>query len=261
MRRVSPLCAAFCPACDVCAGVPQSPTLRRRAGNAKKRRLKAQRSPAAARKILPFGRSKLRCPTCDGTGSISLDIQFLPDVEIVCPDCGGSRYCREASMVARERKDGVRQTLPALMEMSVEQAKEACQDLSLVQRRLQTLCGFGLGYLTLGEATPSLSGGEAQRLKLASEMGKGQEDTVFVFDEPTIGLHPLDVQTLLSVFQRLIASGATVLVIEHDLDLIRNADFVIDMGPGGGNDGGRIVVSGTPEEVRRCKQSVTGHYI
>ena len=141
------------------------------------------------------------------------------------------------------------------------QAKEACQDLSLVQRRLQTLCGLGLGYLTLGEATPSLSGGEAQRLKLASEMGKGQEDTVFVFDEPTIGLHPLDVQTLLSVFQRLIASGATVLVIEHDLDLIRNADFVIDMGPGGGNDGGRIVVSGTPEEVRRCKQSVTGHYI
>lgn len=141
------------------------------------------------------------------------------------------------------------------------QAKEACQDLSLVQRRLQTLCGLGLGYLTLGEATPSSSGGEAQRLKLASEMGKGQEDTVFVFDEPTIGLHPLDVQTLLSVFQRLIASDATVLVIEHDLDLIRNADFVIDMGPGGGNDGGRIVVSGTPEEVRRCKQSVTGHYI
>ena len=141
------------------------------------------------------------------------------------------------------------------------QAKEACQDLSLVQRRLQTLCGLGLGYLTLGEATLSLSGGEAQRLKLASEMGKGQEDTVFVFDEPTIGLHPLDVQTLLSVFQRLIASGATVLVIEHDLDLIRNADFVIDMGPGGGNDGRRIVVSGTPEEVRRCKQSVTGHYI
>ena len=160
----------------MCAAQQEKPTLRRRAGNVGKHRLETQKSPAAAGKILPFGRSKLRCPTCDGTGSISLDIQFLPDVEIVCPDCGGSRYCREASMVARERKDGVR-------------------------------------------------------------------------------------QTLLSVFQRLIASGATVLVIEHDLDLIRNADFVIDMGPGGGNDGGRIVVSGTPEEVRRCKQSVTGHYI
>lgn len=160
--------------------------------------------------------------------------------------------------------EGSRRYLEALSTYTrrrMTQAKEACQDLSLVQRRLQTLCGLGLGYLTLGEATLSLSGGEAQRLKLASEMGKGQEDTVFVFDEPTIGLHPLDVQTLLSVFQRLIASDATVLVIEHDLDLIRNADFVIDMGPGGGNDGGRIVVSGTPEEVRRCKQSVTGHYI
>ena len=160
--------------------------------------------------------------------------------------------------------EGSRRYLEALSTYTrrrMTQAKEACQDLSLVQRRLQTLCSLGLGYLALGEATPSLSGGETQRLKLASEMGKGQEDTVFVFDEPTISLHPLDVQTLLSVFQRLIASGATVLVIEHDLDLIRNADFMIDMGPGGGNDGGRIVVSGTPEEVRRCKQSVTGRYI
>ena len=160
--------------------------------------------------------------------------------------------------------EGSRRYLEALSTYTrrrMTQAKEACQDLSLVQRRLQTLCSLGLGYLALGEATPSLSGGETQRLKLASEMGKGQEDTDFVFDEPTIGLHPLDVQTLLSVFQRLIASGATVLVIEHDLDLIRNADFMIDMGPGGGNDGGRIVVSGTPEEVRRCKQSVTGRYI
>ena len=265
MSRVLPLCAAFCPDSECVRGSGAKAHVAPTCGQRRKMRIQyadpTQRSPAAAGKILPFGRSKLRCPTCDGTGSISLDIQFLPDVEIVCPDCGGSRYCREASRVARERKDGVRQTLPALMEMSVEQAKEACQDLSLVQRRLQTLCGLGLGYLTLGEATPSSSGGEAQRLKLASEMGKGQEDTVFVFDEPTIGLHPLDVQTLLSVFQRLIASDATVLVIEHDLDLIRNADFVIDMGPGGGNDGGRIVVSGTPEEVRRCKQSVTGHYI
>ena len=208
-----------------------------------------------------YNTGKLRCPTCDGTGSISLDIQFLPDVEIVCPECGGSRYSKDASKVRRGREDGTVHTLPELMSMSVDTAMPACSDLKLVSRRLQTLSDLGLGYLTLGEATPSLSGGEAQRLKLASEMGKGQDDTIFVFDEPTIGLHPLDVQTLLAVFQRLIDSGATVIVIEHDLDLIRNADYVIDMGPGGGEEGGRIVVSGTPEEVRQCVESVTGRYL
>ena len=208
-----------------------------------------------------YNTGKLRCPTCDGTGSISLDIQFLPDVEVVCPDCGGSRYSKEASMVHRVREDGTSSTLPELMSMSVDKALPACDDLKLVSRRLQTLSDLGLGYLTLGEATPSLSGGEAQRLKLASEMGKGQSDTVFVFDEPTIGLHPLDVQTLLVVFQRLIDSGATVIVIEHDLDLIRNADYVVDMGPGGGEEGGQIVVCGTPEEVKQCAESITGKYL
>ena len=208
-----------------------------------------------------YNTGKLRCPTCDGTGSISLDIQFLPDVEVVCPDCGGSRYSKEASLVHRAREDGTSSTLPELMSMSVDKALPACDDLKLVSRRLQTLSDLGLGYLTLGEATPSLSGGEAQRLKLASEMGKGQSDTVFVFDEPTIGLHPLDVQTLLVVFQRLIDSGATVIVIEHDLDLIRNADYVVDMGPGGGEEGGQIVVCGTPEEVKQCAESVTGKYL
>ena len=208
-----------------------------------------------------YNTGKLRCPTCDGTGSISLDIQFLPDVEIICPDCGGSRYCKEASRVSRVRKDGMSHTLPELMAMSVDTALTACSDLKTVARRLQTLSDLGLGYLTLGEATPSLSGGEAQRLKLASEMGKGQSDTVFVFDEPTIGLHPLDVQTLLAVFQRLIDSDATVVVIEHDLDLIRNADYVVDMGPGGGEDGGTIVASGTPEDIKACPESVTGRYI
>ena len=203
-----------------------------------------------------YNTGKLRCPTCDGTGSISLDIQFLPDVEVVCPDCGGSRYGKDASLV--KRKD---YTLPQMMEMSVERAIPACNDLKLVSRRLQTLSELGLGYLTLGEATPSLSGGEAQRLKLASEMGKGQSDTVFVFDEPTIGLHPLDVRTLLAVFQKLIDFGATVIVIEHDLDLIRNADYVIDMGPGGGEEGGQIVVCGTPEQVKQCGRSITGKYI
>ena len=209
-----------------------------------------------------YNTGKLRCPTCDGTGSISLDIQFLPDVEIVCPDCGGSRYGKEASLIARAGKDGgPAYTLPQLMAMSVNEALGACADLKPVRSRLQTLSDLGLGYLTLGEATPSLSGGEAQRLKLASEMGKGQEDAVFVFDEPTIGLHPLDVRVLLSVFQRLIDSGATVIVIEHDLDLIHNADYVIDMGPGGGQDGGQIVVSGAPEEIAANRNSVTGKYL
>ena len=208
-----------------------------------------------------YNTGSLRCPTCDGTGSISLDIQFLPDVEIVCPDCGGSRYCRDASQVFRPRRDGAAHTLPQLMSQSVDEALASCGDLRLVSGRLRTLHDLGLGYLTLGEATPSLSGGEAQRLKLASEMGRGQGDAIFVFDEPTIGLHPLDVQTLLAVFQRLIDSGATVLVIEHDLDLIRSADYVVDMGPGGGDEGGRIVACGTPEQIRACPQSVTGRYL
>ena len=209
-----------------------------------------------------YNTGRLRCPTCDGTGTISLDIQFLPDVEVTCPDCGGSRYQKDAASLFRVRKDGTTgESLPRLMEMSVDEALSACSDLKLVASRLQTLSDLGLGYLTLGEATPSLSGGEAQRLKLASEMGRGQSDTVFVFDEPTIGLHPLDVQTLLQVFQRLIDSGATVVVIEHDLDVIRNADYLIDMGPGGGEAGGRIVAAGTPAEVAQNPESITGKYL
>ena len=209
-----------------------------------------------------YNTGKLRCPTCDGTGTISLDIQFLPDVDITCPDCGGSRYQKDAAALFRTRKDGTQgESLPRLMEMSVDEARAACADLKLVAGRLNTLSELGLGYLTLGEATPSLSGGEAQRLKLASEMGKGQADTVFVFDEPTIGLHPLDVQTLLAVFQRLIDSGATVVVIEHDLDVIRNADYILDLGPGGGASGGQIVAAGTPEQIAANPASVTGRYI
>ena len=195
------------------------------------------RSPLAREKgykagDFSYNTGRLRCPGCDGTGTISLDIQFLPDVEITCPDCGGSRYQKDAAALYRIRKDGTQaESLPRLMEMSVDEALAACADLKLVASRLQTLSSLGLGYLTLGEATPSLSGGEAQRLKLASEMGKGQADTVFVFDEPTIGLHPLDVRTLLGVFQRLIDSGATVVVIEHDLDVIRNATISWTLAP------------------------------
>ena len=208
-----------------------------------------------------YNTGNLRCPVCDGTGSISLDVQFLPDVDIPCPECRGSRYAKDAYSVHHTNKSGKSFSLPELMEKDVNTAVGFCRDMKNVYPRLQVLQSLGLGYLTLGEETPSLSGGEAQRLKLASEMGKGQADSVFVFDEPTIGLHPLDVETLLGVFQTLIDSGATVIVIEHDLDVIRNADYIIDMGPGGGEAGGRIVTCGTPEEVKACGESVTGRYI
>lgn len=208
-----------------------------------------------------YNTGKLRCPTCDGTGQISLDVQFLPDVDIPCPDCRGARYGREAYGVIRRGKDGQSLSLPDLMAMSVDEALTACGDLPLVKSRLQVLHDVGLGYLTLGEQTPGLSGGEAQRLKLASEMGRAQDDTLFVFDEPTIGLHPEDVKTLLGVFRNLMDHGATVIVIEHDLDVIRSADYLVDMGPGGGEEGGRIVAAGTPEEIRACPESVTGRYI
>ena len=208
-----------------------------------------------------YNTGALRCPTCDGTGSISLDVQFLPDVDVPCPDCGGSRYRKEAYRIRRARKQEAGCSLPQLMACSVDEAIRECKDLKTVSGRLQVLHDLGLGYLTLGEETPSLSGGEAQRLKLASEMGRGQEDSVFVFDEPTIGLHPLDVQTLLRVFQHLIDQGATVIVIEHDLNVIRSADYIVDMGPGGGNQGGRIVAAGTPEEIKNNPDSVTGRYL
>ena len=207
---------------------------------------------------------KRRCLVCDGTGVINLDVQFLPDVKITCPQCRGSRYLKDAKKIKyinKKDKSGRSWSLPELMEMNVSTALNACANLKSVRQKLQVLEDLGLGYLTLGEETPSLSGGEAQRLKLASEMGKAQSDSVFVFDEPTIGLHPLDVRTLLDVFQTLIDNGATVIVIEHDLDVIRNADYVIDMGPGGGEAGGRIVAAGTPDEIRETPESITGKFI
>ena len=229
-----------------------------------------------------YNTGKLRCPTCDGTGQISLDVQFLPDVDIPCPDCNGARYAREAYDIKRpvqpEKRSGKKGakgaaedalagepeeaiSLPDLLALTVDQAREKVHGLRTVESKLTVLHDLGLGYLTLGEATPALSGGEAQRLKLASELTRSQEDALFVFDEPTIGLHPLDVEVLLRVLQRLIDNGATVVVIEHDLDMIANADYVIDMGPGGGEDGGRVVVAGTPEEVAACPDSITGRYI
>ena len=208
-----------------------------------------------------YNTGSLRCPVCDGTGTISLDVQFLPDVDIPCPECRGSRYRKQANQVRYKNKQDEERSLPELMNMDVNEAVVFCRNLNSVRPKLETLQDLGLGYLTLGEETPSLSGGEAQRLKLASEMGREQADSVFVFDEPTIGLHPRDVETLLQVFDALIAKGATVVVIEHDLDVIRAADCIIDMGPGGGEEGGRIVVCGAQDDVRKCPESVTGKFI
>ena len=208
-----------------------------------------------------YNTGSLRCPGCDGTGVISLDVQFLPDVNIPCPDCRGSRYARAAYDVKLTNKAGKCVSLPELMELDVNSAIDFCKDMKTIRQKLNILKQLGLGYLTLGEETPSLSGGEAQRLKLASEIGKTQEDSVFVFDEPSIGLHPLDVRVLLGVFQALLDNGATVVVIEHDLDVIRNADYIIDMGPGGGDAGGEIVANGTPQEIRRNERSMTGKYL
>lgn len=231
------------------------------------RRLYASLPEAKARNLrmndFSYNTGSLRCPGCDGTGQITLDVQFLPDVEILCPDCGGSRYGKEADAIRYSPKSETDRSvsLPELMSLTVDQAIDLLRDVKKAKARLKVLSDVGLGYLTLGEATPTLSGGEAQRLKLAAEMGHPQEGTVFVFDEPTIGLHPLDVARLLSVFQRLLDSGATVIVIEHDLDMIWNADWVIDMGPGGGDDGGQIVACGTPEEIAQNEHSVTGKYL
>ena len=208
-----------------------------------------------------YNTGTLRCSGCDGTGVVSLDVQFLPDVNIPCPDCRGSRYARAAYDVKVTNRAGQCVSLPELMDMDVNSAIDFCRDMKTVSQRLSVLRQLGLGYLTLGEETPSLSGGEAQRLKLASEIGRVQTDSVFVFDEPSIGLHPLDVQVLLGVFQALLDNGATVIVIEHDLDVIRNADYVIDMGPGGGEAGGRIVASGTPQEIKMNRDSITGQFL
>ena len=212
-------------------------------------------------KDFSYNTGNLRCPACDGTGQITLDVQFLPDVDVVCPECKGSRYAKAAWQVCYEKEPGKRYSLPQMMAMDVNTALQAAGDWKVVRQRLEVLRDLGLGYLTLGEATPGLSGGEAQRLKLASEMGKGQYDSVIVFDEPPIGLHPLDVKTLLQVFQALVDQGATVIVIEHDLDVIRNADYIIDMGPEGGEAGGRIAAVGTPEQVTENENSVTGKFI
>lgn len=206
----------------------------------------------------------LRCKTCDGTGQISMDMQFLPDVDMVCPECKGSRYDKSVEALKfhpdkKTNEQGV--SLSEIMGLTVEQALKLFAGNKKIYEKLNLLNNLGLGYLTLGESTPALSGGEAQRLKLASEMDKPQNDALFVFDEPSIGLHPSDIRVLLMVFDRLVRNGATVMVIEHDLDIIANADYVIDMGPGGGEYGGRIVAAGTPQQIMANPESITGKYL
>ena len=208
-----------------------------------------------------YNTGSLRCKGCDGTGVVSLDVQFLPDVDIPCPDCRGSRYAKAAYDIRLTNEAGESASLPELMAMDVNTALEFCKNMKGISQKLKVLRQLGLGYLTLGEETPGLSGGEAQRLKLASEIGRTQHDSVFVFDEPSIGLHPLDVQVLLEVFQALLDNGATVIVIEHDLDVIRNADYIIDMGPGGGDAGGKLVACGTPAEIKANADSITGRFL
>ena len=202
-----------------------------------------------------YNTGKLRCPTCNGTGSVSMDVQFLPDVEMTCPDCDGLRYDKKVDDI---KYNGL--SLADIMSLTVDEALEDLFGLEKATSKLQKLSDLGLGYLTLGEATPSLSGGEAQRLKLASEIGKSQKNSIFIFDEPTIGLHPLDVKVLIDVFNHLIENGATVIVIEHDLDLIANADYIIDIGIEG-NVAGEVLACGSLEDIIGSEDSLTGKYL
>ncbi|MCH5463953.1 excinuclease ABC subunit UvrA [Levilactobacillus tujiorum] len=196
------------------------------------------------------------CPMCGGTGQISLDVQYLPDITEVCPQCHGQRYNRETLAVKWHDY-----SIADVLALSVDEALPIFASEAGISQTLQTLHDMGLGYLLLGESTPALSGGEAQRLKLVSRIGKRQNGTLFIFDEPTVGLHPLDIQQLVKVFDQLLHQGATVIAIEHDLDLIANADYVIDMGPGGGINGGKLVATGTPLAVSENPASVTGQYL
>ena len=203
-----------------------------------------------------YNTGKLKCEACDGTGIISMDVQFLPDIEMTCSVCDGTRYSNDVDNILYNNY-----SIKDVMKLTIRQALEVFKDNKKIKDKLQILVDLGIGYLTLGEATPALSGGEAQRLKLASEIGKIQDESVFIFDEPSIGLHPQDVKTLLKVFQKLIDNGATIIVIEHDLDVIKNSDYIIDMGPEGGYLGGEVVAKGTVEDIKNNKESITGRYL
>ena len=220
------------------------------------RKLYGRISPDYTASDFSYNTGKLKCQTCDGTGTISMDVQFLPDIEMTCDTCDGTRYSKE---VEKTLYNGY--NIKDTMKLTIKEALEVFKDKKKIKDKLQILVDLGIGYLTLGESTPALSGGEAQRLKLASEIGKIQDDSIFIFDEPSIGLHPKDVQTLLQVFQKLIDNQATIIDIEHDLDVIKNSDYIIDMGPEGGYLGGRVVARGTVQDVKSSKESITGKYL
>jgi excinuclease ABC subunit A len=198
-----------------------------------------------------------RCETCQGDGIIKVEMNFLPDVYVVCEDCDGKRYNRETLEIKYREK-----TVADILEMSVEEALGFFSNHPIIKRKLQTLYDVGLGYIHLGQSATTLSGGEAQRVKLSTELSKvGTGNTLYILDEPTTGLHPVDVKLLLKVLHQLVDRGNTVLVIEHNLDVIKTSDWIIDLGPEGGNQGGQIVATGTPEEVAKVKESYTGRYL
>ena len=203
-----------------------------------------------------FNTREGQCPTCRGLGRIDLDVQYLPDITVQCPTCHGARF-NDATLAVRV--DGL--TIADVLSLSVDDALERFADRAPVAAALRPVSEVGLGYLRLGEPTPSLSGGESQRLRIASRLRSSQRGTLYVFDEPSTGLHPLDVATLAGVFGRLLEAGASIIVIDHDLDLLAAADHLIDMGPGGGPDGGRILAAGTPEDVARAPESATGPWL
>ncbi len=203
-----------------------------------------------------FNTREGQCPTCRGLGHIDLDVQYLPDITVQCPTCHGARF-NDTTLAATV--DDL--TIADVLGLSVDDALRQFAQLPAVIATLRPVSEVGLGYLRLGEPTPSLSGGESQRLRIASRLRRSQRGSLYVFDEPSTGLHPLDVATLVGVFDGLLDAGATIIVIDHDLDLLAAADYLIDMGPGGGPEGGRIVAAGTPEEVARAPNSVTGPWL
>jgi len=198
-----------------------------------------------------------RCENCSGDGTITIEMNFLPDVYVPCEVCHGARYNRETLEVHYKGK-----TIAQVLDMPIEIAHEFFESVPTIARYLKTLCDVGLGYVRLGQSAPTLSGGEAQRVKLATELQRRSTGrTIYVLDEPTTGLHFEDVNKLLGVLKRLVESGNTVIVIEHNLDVIKSSDWVIDMGPQGGFRGGTVVAEGTPEEVALVKESYTGQYL
>jgi len=198
-----------------------------------------------------------RCETCEGAGKRTIEMNFLPDVYVDCETCMGKRYNRETLEILYKGK-----SISDVLNMTVEEAVEFFKNIHFIHRKLRTLNSVGLGYITLGQQATTLSGGEAQRVKLSEELAKKDTgNTLYIMDEPTTGLHFEDIKHLLNVLNKLVEKGNTVIVIEHNLDVIKVADHIIDLGPEGGKNGGQILFEGTPEKIVKIKKSYTGHYL